>query len=285
MVNSSNILRYIQYCTALILLTKGFAHFTCHQPYAAVFSTGTDSIQYLIGGGLMFFGILVLFPLRQLKLFRLSYALIIPSMLLLLHSYCSYVQANYVAEQMIEHALQIGLPLVIFASLHISFKNTEKTIQFIKVLAALAFIGHGMFALGVHYVPGYFMQTTTDILHLSNDSTSTFLFVIGILDILSAVLLFLPIPLLYRSALIYMIVWGTLTALVRMYHGIIIHTPVQDLLLQNLPNALYRLPHGLVPLVLYSLCFMPVTRRTQRTKESPGYSEQYGVFKYEEGIN
>jgi hypothetical protein len=72
------------------------------------------------------------------------------------------------------------------------------------VLIACTFIGHGVFAIGYHGIPDNFMQMTTRILGISAVTAEQFLFIIGMLDIAAALLIFAS-GRWQKAGLIYMI--------------------------------------------------------------------------------
>jgi uncharacterized membrane protein len=87
-----------------------------------------------------------------------------------------------------------------------------------------------------------------NILPISETTAIRFLFIAGILDFAVAILLF--IPRLWKFALLYAILWGFLTALARVF-GTFSFDLTWLSLHQNLYQTVYRIPHGLIPLLLY----------------------------------
>lgn len=236
--------------TLLLIGGLGLAHFSGEQPYGALFENA-DKVALFIGIALlMSFTLLTLFPRKYIKQFKLHYVLIVVTLLSLLGSICSFINAGYVPEQLIEYAIKVFLPI----SLFVSFEKrsfSKKNIFFLKVLVALTFIGHGTFALGLNYVPGGFVSMTTTILGLSVDQAFIFLKIAGALDFIFAALMFVNSKMLRYSA-IYLVSWGLITAFARLAYGLSIPTNIETVTYYA-ANTVYRIPHGLIPLLLVVL--------------------------------
>lgn len=150
---------------------------------------------------------------------------------------------------LIEHAIQIGAPVVFY----LLIKNPEvgkKFILFVKVLIAFTFIGHALFAIGFHPVPGNFIDMIISILGVSEDNAVRLLLVAGTIDIVASVLLFIKGT--EKYALFFMIFWGTATALARIFANFNIDLAYASGM-QWIPETIYRFPHALIPLGLYLL--------------------------------
>lgn len=242
--------KLLQASTLLLIGGLGLSHFSDEQPYGALFENA-DKVALFIGIALlMSFTLLTLFPRKYIKQFKLHYVLIVVTLLSLLSSICSFINAGYVPEQLIEHAIKVFLPI----SLFVSFEKRsflKKNIFFLKVLVALTFIGHGTFALGLNYVPGGFVSMTTTILGLSVDQAFIFLKIAGALDFIFAALMFVNSKMLRFSA-IYLVSWGLITAFARLAYGLLIPTNIETVTYYA-ANTVYRIPHGLIPLLLVVL--------------------------------
>jgi hypothetical protein len=105
-----------------------------------------------------------------------------------------------------------------------------------------------LYALGYYPIPGNFIDMTINSIGVTEDTAKIFLYAAGVLDILLSILIFVPKASKY--ALLYAFLWGTLTAFARVTGYF-----TSDLILHSLENsfyqALYRIPHGLVPLIIY----------------------------------
>ncbi len=154
----------------------------------------------------------------------------------------------YHGAQFFEHSIQFGLPFVLLYS----FKNNseEKIILLLKILIAVTFFSHGLYAFGFYPVPGKFVDMVIHIFGFTESTAIIFLYIAGILDFILAVLIFVPRITVY--ALWYAVIWGLLTALARIVANFYVDFPL-DSIHQNLYETLYRIPHGLAPFILLIL--------------------------------
>jgi len=172
-----------------------------------------------------------------------SFFLILLSLLMMKEKFYHYAQ-------FFEHSIQFGVPLVLYFFIKNNL-STERLVLVLKILIAVAFTSHGLYAFGFYPVPGKFIDMTISCTGISEKSTLVFLKIAGILDFVISVLIF--IPKLVKPALLYAFTWGTLTALARIVANFYIDFPVQTIH-QNLFSVIYRLPHGIIPLLVY-LCY------------------------------
>ena len=155
----------------------------------------------------------------------------------------------YHLAMLFEHAIQFGSPFLLLYFL--KHQSIEKLKIQLKILIALTFICHGLYAIGEIYpLPQNFMTMTLNILPIDESAAKMLLFVAGILDFLIAILIFIPKA--AKSVLIYAIFWGLLTALARVVSGLTYSVSL-DILHQYLYLTVYRLPHGILPFVLYMI--------------------------------
>lgn len=189
--------------------------------------------------------ILLFVPFKfQLK-FR--FVFLLASLVMFSGSVFSFTQNKYVFEQIVEHSLKFGLPVVY------AFQDRLKSKSFVftlKLLTAFTFIGHGLFAVGLHFVPGGFLQMTQNILGFGVEGSHTFLFIVGIMDFIVAIALFMkPLQL---PAMVYMVFWGALTSLAR-FVGYYYHAPLEEVYGVYLFETIWRAPHFMAPILLLSL--------------------------------
>ncbi|CAL2091848.1 conserved membrane protein of unknown function [Tenacibaculum sp. 190524A02b] len=146
-----------------------------------------------------------------------------------------------------EHTIQFGVPIALLY--FIKNKNKEKLIFALKICIALTFTCHGMYAIGVFYpLPANFVTMTLNILPVTENMAKSLLFVAGVLDF--AIALFIFIPKLVKPTLIYAAFWGFITALARIISGL--HYEVSlNMVHQYLYLVIYRIPHGLIPILVY----------------------------------
>jgi len=242
----NRIFSLIKWSCFLLLFGRGVLHFTTDQPYELI-HTNLDSLTYFYGLVFIFSSFLVFIIKKNKNVFIIAFLYTLNSILLIIHSYASYLKAGNVPEQFVEHSLQMAIPLLF---LHFNYRNTiniKATSIIFSILIALTFIGHGAFALAIHYLPENFVVMTEKSLNITSADSVSFLYVIGILDFALSILLFIPI---IRNYIIwYFIVWGMLTSFARIYF--VIHDEFSnDWLLVNLPNVIYRVPHGLIPIAM-----------------------------------
>lgn len=186
--------------------------------------------------------------------------------ILFLLDICMVKDRSYGVLQFFELSIQIATCLVFFFNNDISKINQEKLVFWLKIAVAFTFISHGIFAIGIFYLPGEFVDITIKILSVNETQARLFLFVVGILDVLFSLLLF--IPKLAKYALIYIITWGLLTAMARLVSGF-----NQNFILESFHNytylVVYRLPHGLIPLSIFYVLTKTFTNPlTQLTNEN-----------------
>jgi hypothetical protein len=145
----------------------------------------------------------------------------------------------------IEHTLAWSTPLLLWACL----SNLSRWSLAAKLAIAATFTGHGLFALGWPYpTPAHFVFMTQSILGVDTDTALGFLRVAGSLDLVVSVAIFLPK--VSRPALIYAVIWGSLTALARPMAYVAADSWLADLHRWAM-EMLWRLPHALVPLALW----------------------------------
>ena len=143
--------------------------------------------------------------------------------------------------------IQFAAPLILFLNLKLELIESNKVINGLKIAIACTFIAHGLFAMGLIYLPGYFVDMTIQILGVNEPQATRFLFVVGLLDIVMSILIF--IPKISKYALVYMMIWGFATAFARFAAGF-----NQNFLSMSFHNntflVIYRLSHGLLPLLV-----------------------------------
>lgn len=236
--------RIVLLCNCFLLIFLGIATLFKEQAYSATF------VEFLLnrmaGTALVFGGILTLLPKEILKFNKVIHFMVVPFVGLLYLNWTKFVSVGYLPEQLIEHALQLALPVLAIWTL--SNYSKKHLLLSLKVLIALTFVGHALFALGWHGVPKHFIGMTQNILNLDHNNSLLFLRVFGFLDVVAAVLIF--IPRLRNAGLIYMIVWGALTAFARPLSSAVEGLSA-DFFLSGIPGAVMRFPHFIIPLALY----------------------------------
>ena len=149
--------------------------------------------------------------------------------------------------QLLEYSLQVGTPLLLY---HLRYRRAWSAgfIFLVKLLIAVTFVCHGLYAVGYYPRPGVFVQMILDSLGTSEATALRLLDAAGYLDFALAVGIFLPrriaLPFLYWAA-----IWGLLTATARTYANFYPEFWAEALH-QHLPQTILRLPHTLIPLAL-----------------------------------
>lgn len=181
------------------------------------------------------------------------------AILLLGHALLEMKDHFYYYAQFFEHAIQVGTPLLLVGLLRGA--SADRLLTTIRIVVALTFAAHGLYAIGFYDVPAHFVNMTMGILGVGESTARTFLWWAGFLDLIVAVGVF--IPRVARWAFAYAVVWGLLTALARVVYGWNfgdVAASVHGYLYQTV----FRLPHGLVPLVGWLM----VKCRAHTVKES-----------------
>lgn len=248
MTKFEDIRNLIRYCVFLIFLGSGLAHLAGDQPYGILFPQEISAaLPSVFGIIFIAFSAVLLLPLRWLERKAFNRAFYIPVILLFIHSIACLVKSGMLIEQFVEHALKLFLPLIFVYQLNKQEINENRFFRTLKILIALTFVGHAFFAIGVHLVPQGFIDMTTSILRIDLEGTYIFLTIAGILDIIFGVLI------LFRNSKIayfYLIFWGIITAVARFHYGLLEDGDSASQLTYWFGNMLFRLPHGLVPLLL-----------------------------------
>lgn len=192
--------------------------------------------------------VITLFINRGSRVMRVLYWFTSVLLALLAILYCK--EKFYHTAQFFEYSIQFCSP-ILFYYLVAKKVTVEKLLLSLKITIAFTFISHGMYAFGYYPRPGVFVDMTINILSVSESIAHQFLLIAGILDFVVGVLIFVPI--LSRYALLYAALWGLATALARTWANIGLSPDHLAILNQYVPQTIYRLCHGLIPLVGYMI--------------------------------
>ena len=153
----------------------------------------------------------------------------------------------YAMGQLFEYMTQISLPaLLVYAVFN--GNNTVRFRFYIKIIIAITFVCHGLYAVGYYPQPGLWIQWTMETFHFPDDvTTQNFLKVMGVLDFIAAGLLFFRPT--FSIGIWYCILWGFMTAIARVWSNFYVDFPI-DSLHQWTYQTLFRLGHGGLPLLL-----------------------------------
>lgn len=157
------------------------------------------------------------------------------------------ITKNYKLGQFMEYSIQFTSPFLLLS--FIKYEWIQQNVLFIlKLLIALTFVGHGLYAIGYYPVPGYFVDMVIRVFKCSESFARTFLTIAGVLDIMLAIGLFLPNRGVVKYCLIWAVIWGFSTAIAR-----VVGNFYSDFLMRSLHQTVYemvyRLPHGLLPVL------------------------------------
>lgn len=181
--------------------------------------------------------------------------------ILLIQHFLQYKSHFWQLGQLLELALQTAAPMVFLywtkkwgqANTLSATDELKQRLQFwfmVRLLIAVTFIGHGLYAVGFHPVPANFIVMTQAGVGVAESVARDLLLMVGVLDFLAAALLLLPNRKSQLIALGWIIPWAILTSLARLwsYGGLV---TLDTLFWQWLPEVVRRLPHVLVPLAFW----------------------------------
>ncbi|MDH4474091.1 MAG: hypothetical protein QE487_15895 [Fluviicola sp.] len=231
----------------LLLFFKGIVILFNPHHFNLLFANG-QLAQIIVGSILILSSLIPLIPRKLSIKLKLHFIYVLSFLALFIHTLTTFIDAKYVPEQFIEHALQLFLPIIALSFLLSRRQNLSNYTIPMKMLVALTFIGHGIYALGVHYVPDNFISMSGNILEINQRQSIAFLFTVGLLDLLFSITMFIK-P-LEKISLYYMFIWGALTSVARLWYGFDTHATFTEIIVNYLPNTLYRAPHAIIPLIL-----------------------------------
>lgn len=162
--------------------------------------------------------------------------------------YFLFKQKHYQLPLAMEYAAQASCP-VLFLFFQQKLIDLKKLTLFAKIAVALTFLGHGIYAMGVLLpVPGNFLDMAIKILGINESDARDFLFVMGFIDVIVAVSLF--VPKMAKTAALYAAFWGLVTALARPVSGVHMDYLARTLL-QWGPEFILRTSHFLLPWAIF----------------------------------
>lgn len=189
------------------ILDRGFG--LSWSEFAQRSDPGITTTLQVIGGTLMILAVVPWIALARPG--KWVHLLWLGSALLGLDAFARWVAVDFEFAMSIEHALQVAAPLAYWYALR--RPASKRWTIALSACAALTFVGHGLYAFGFHPVPLSFQTMTMKLLPLDGSGTMKFLQVVAILDFLAAAGIWVKAT--RQPALLYMIVWGFLTALAR----------------------------------------------------------------------
>ena len=191
-------------------------------------------------------------PPKSAKIFLRVF--ILAGLLQLFYVTCLWLSHEWRWATLAEHLLQVGLPFSCALMLPYMPQQWElPTERVIYLLLSLCFIGHGVYALDIQPTPADFVSMTMNILSLQENNAHLFLSFFGGLDFVAAFGIWIPIKEIKRSALVYMMIWGTLTALARPL-GQPAFSFIERVIVWG-PEMIWRLSHMLVPFWIWQRAY------------------------------
>ncbi len=178
--------------------------------------------------------------------------------LLFFLAFCYYIDKGFRLGQFVEYALQFSSPLIFWYYFKHYFKvnkipSLDSTfVFFLKIVIALTFIGHALFAIGYYPIPGVFIDMIIKSFSVSEAGAKNLLLTVGVLDIVAALLLFIPWRNIQKIGLYYIIIWGFLTTVARIYANVSYGLGWYSVK-QWMPEFLMRFPHFLIPVFLFGI--------------------------------
>ena len=148
----------------------------------------------------------------------------------------------------VEYSIQFLSP-IIFYYFVVGDLDSNRCLSYLKITVAATFVSYGIYAFGIYPLPGVFIDITINILGIRENLAHQVLIVASILDLAVGVLIF--IPSLEKYAVSYAVLWGLATALARTWANIEFGYAFWPCLNQYLPETIYRICHGLIPLVIF----------------------------------
>lgn len=270
----SKFILILRICCFLLFLGRGWQHFFWDAPFRTILWnegllqgiveawTNMTWQQYVtspavdnkIQGIIKFHGIFYFFmaifslwvkPIHK----KLGKLLLLGSLSIFILVLLYFIGKFFALGMLIEHGIQFSLPAFLWLALF-KAENLEKYFVYFKLAIACTFVGHGMFAFGIHPVPGPFIDMVINITGAPEDIVRIFLKVAGSIDFIVGISVFIPALELY--ALTFNIFWGIATALAR----VVAHVDPELMSLTSMQwvhETIYRIPHGLFPLALYMM--------------------------------
>lgn len=155
-------------------------------------------------------------------------------------SFAYFKDKSFSIGQFLEYSSQMFLPLF--------FIIKKYSTLFLKLIIAVTFFAHGLYAIGYYPIPAKFIQMVIMGFHCSNQTALTILKIAGIIDFIFAIAIF--IPSISKPFLLYGIKWGFFTAFARIYSNFYIDFAVSTFSYWFY-EFIVRSPHYIIPFVLY----------------------------------
>jgi len=185
-------------------------------------------------------------------------SLIILSILILVFESTTQIKVPFLIH-ILEATIKIVSPIILLTYL----KNNELSATIVKSSILITFIAHGLLAMNVIQTPDSFYKMVNRILKLQAEHAEYFLFIVGVVDILSSFIIILsPKNNTLKIAVWYCIIWGFVTALARTLY--VYDDTLSEIMITFITETIIRLPNSLIPLVLF--VYIQTTSKNDKSK-------------------
>jgi len=266
MIAHSKLLEYILRIAAFgVLLGRGLQHIVYDVPYrvilweeslwAGLFKTmnwnwgsfvTSLSVDRMIHTTALVVGVFLILSslVALLNVKKAKPLLVLSSVYLVFLSLLYTADKFFIPAQFIEYSAQMFTPLLLV--FFWKYGEQDKLILWMRVALALTFFGHGAYALGLYPTPGNFIDMVIAIMNCDETTALIFLKIMGSLDFVAGILLFVPYA--DRWALSFCCMWGALTTLARISEESVFG--ISHTLISSGHEFIIRLPHFFIPLFL-----------------------------------
>lgn len=162
-------------------------------------------------------------------------------------AYFSFSGFSYNWALLLEFSAQFVSPIIWLLAVKKGWNKSVLSVALSTI--ALTFICHGLYASGVYNVPQKFYAMCIKTIGITKEQSMYFLIVMGVLDFVAALLVFVPKWKIQKIALLYMVFWGFVTAVARPWANYYSFDAWRSLF-QHFPDFLIRAPHFLLPLCI-----------------------------------
>lgn len=166
---------------------------------------------------------------------------------------CLCIDKNWSWGQLLEYSAQVSSPILLY---FFTFRavSLSRFYLFLKIVIAITFICHGLYAIGYYPQPNRFIDMVIKGFGVNQSTAKQILYLAGFLDIIISIGLFFPQRWIYLPSIFYAFVWGTATTIARLWTN---YYPAlwEASLEQWTPEVLFRFPHWILPLLILLVYF------------------------------
>lgn len=279
LIRSSHIELYLRIAAFAVLLGRAWEHIFFNPPIHALLwnhnltgwfiegvlgiawndfltTPGYDDVTTIFtqGIGIFYASMAILCLFSEFKSKAIQGLTLFSAFLLTVLSFMEMLDKFTTWGQLFEHSCQALAPVLLLLFLRSAILSRANLILLLKVIVALTFIAHGLYAIGFYKQPSVFVHMIRNTTGLSYATTIVLLKGIGLADIIGGLLLFYPNKRIVKIAVLHLVFWGFITAFGRTL-GLLNWDQFTLSFQQSWYQTLYRLPHGFIPLALYGLIY------------------------------